>query len=412
MTAVDHSRDPDLSAQASQAFHAGNLAAAERLCRLILERDPRAAKACHMLGVIRARQGRLADARELLECATGLRPDKPAWVRNLAQVCLRQGRPLEAVSRLEAVLPGGDACLHGALNQARMASVPQWHFPMLNDARRAAAYRDALRRAVRPGSIVLDIGAGTGLLSFMAAESGAAHVYAVERAPALADCARRAIRASPHRDRITLLEMDASRLRVGVHLPRTPDVLVTEVFDASLLAEGALATLRRAHTDVIGARTVMIPHAAEVLGGLVESDALREEVSVPILPGLDTGGLQRYAPMYLERCLHRFPHRAITPERRIARFDFADPAALVPGERRRTLSARTGGRADAVAMRFRLLLAEGVEYESGTEANQTHWGHWIRFLEPTAELRAGQAVTLRVCYDDNFLAADLLDGPA
>ena len=52
---------------------------------------------------------------------------------------------------------------------------------MLNDITRNDAYYKALAKIITPESIVVDVGAGSGLLSCMAAQLGAKKVFAVEK---------------------------------------------------------------------------------------------------------------------------------------------------------------------------------------------------------------------------------------
>lgn len=56
---------------------------------------------------------------------------------------------------------------------------------MMRDKVRIEAYTNALRTVISESTTVLDLGAGTGIISFIAAQLGAKHVYAVETNPYL-----------------------------------------------------------------------------------------------------------------------------------------------------------------------------------------------------------------------------------
>src|SRR5215216_64702 len=56
---------------------------------------------------------------------------------------------------------------------------------MIADNGRMSAYVEALRRAVTPHSVVLDIGTGIGIFAILAARFGAKKVYAVDPSEAI-----------------------------------------------------------------------------------------------------------------------------------------------------------------------------------------------------------------------------------
>lgn len=72
----------------------------------------------------------------------------------------------------------------------RRYRMPSWYLEMINDQVRNEAYRSAIQHKCW-GKRVLDVGAGTGLLSQMAIEAGAATLTACEIEPELASVCKR-----------------------------------------------------------------------------------------------------------------------------------------------------------------------------------------------------------------------------
>ncbi|GAA0806316.1 methyltransferase domain-containing protein [Spirilliplanes yamanashiensis] len=107
----------------------------------------------------------------------------------------------------------------------------QYHVPMLLDEHRMTGFEQAIAEVVTPGMHVLDLGAGTGVLSFFAAQRGA-RVTAVEREPVVLATARAAL-AHAGEDQITLVHADAR-----TYVPDEPvDVVLCEMLHVGLLRE-------------------------------------------------------------------------------------------------------------------------------------------------------------------------------
>jgi predicted RNA methylase len=140
----------------------------------------------------------------------------------------------------------------------------------LKDEVRTTAFRDAIRAVVRPGDVVVDVGAGTGILSFFAAEAGAAEVHAVEIDPVSAAALRRSIELNPHvADRVRVVEGDAA----AADLPHGVDVVLAEIIETGLLDEQqvpVLNALRR--RGVITAATRLLPATYVTTLELVDAD--------------------------------------------------------------------------------------------------------------------------------------------
>jgi predicted RNA methylase len=107
----------------------------------------------------------------------------------------------------------------------------QYHASMLLDEHRMAGFEAAVGHAVAPGMHVLDLGTGTGILTYFAARQGA-RVTAVEREPGVLAAARAAFRAAALTG-VELVHADARE-----YLPDEPvDVVMCEMLHVGLLRE-------------------------------------------------------------------------------------------------------------------------------------------------------------------------------
>jgi type I protein arginine methyltransferase len=107
-----------------------------------------------------------------------------------------------------------------------------YHFNMLGDRARMKAFKEALQAVVPKGGKVVELGGGTGVLSFFAAER-ASKVWCVERDSLLVASAKEYLALNSVKDRVEVIEGDAMTF-----LPPEPvDVVVCEMLHVALLRE-------------------------------------------------------------------------------------------------------------------------------------------------------------------------------
>lgn len=114
-----------------------------------------------------------------------------------------------------------------------------YHYQMLDQQARIGGFEAAIDQIVEPGMKVLELGVGTGVLSFFAARAGADRVYSVERLPHVAKAAQRFIAANGVADRVTIVNGDAAS-----YLPPEPvDLVICEMLHSAMLREKQLAVI-------------------------------------------------------------------------------------------------------------------------------------------------------------------------
>ncbi len=432
----------ELFRQALARHSAGDFAAAVDLYQKVLAAAPTHAEANHLLGMILAQHGQMAEAKAFLATASAagtatpemhnnygvtlhglgeiaaaaeafmkaltIRPEYAAAFNNLGSLYKEAGRTREAVAafRRAVELQPDYAVAAENLRATYGDVVPSWHFAMMNDAPRAAAYDQALRRVVK-GKRVLDIGTGAGMLAMMAARAGAADVVTCEVVDLVADHAREIILRNGYADRVKVIGK-ASTALTAADIGGRADVIVTETFSSGLMGEGVLATMEHANAALLAPGGVVIPRAASARGYLIGGRSLRDKLYVDRAAGFDLAPFAAFAPAKVGLCLDHEPHDVLSDDVELIGFDLtqgAFPASFV----RVSVRATAAGECVGVAQWLRLQLDAETAYENrpSPAAGGATWVHVVYRFPAPVMVKPGDVVKLVIRHDRRQLSVDL-----
>lgn len=262
------------------------------------------------------------------------------------------------------------------------------HGEMVYDRVRNRAYLSALEQTVKPGSAVLDLGAGLGLHGLMAARLGADPVYLVEPSPVVQHAAELA-QANRVGRQIRIL-----RGRIEeVDLPQRVDLIVSVLTGNFLLEEDLLPSLFSARDRFLSAGGSLVPDRARMFAALAQAEDFHERHvrrwSKPMLD-LDFSSLRRFAgnAVYF-RSARLIGSTLLSEPVQLQELDF-HRAARAACHCSVELRAEESGRCHGIMGWFDLRLgARWISTGPGAEA--MHWGVAFLPLDPPIEVAAGQA---------------------
>nr|BAB03136.1 protein arginine N-methyltransferase 3-like protein [Arabidopsis thaliana] len=146
------------------------------------------------------------------------------------------------------------------------------HREMLSDKVRTEAYRDALLKnpTLLNGSVVMDVGCGTGILSLFAAKAGASRVVAVEASEKMAKVATKQIAKdnkvfndNEHNGVLEVAHSMVEELDKSIQIqPHSVDVLVSEWMGYCLLYESMLSSVLYARDRWLKPGGAILPDTA------------------------------------------------------------------------------------------------------------------------------------------------------
>lgn len=125
---------------------------------------------------------------------------------------------------------------------------------MIQDRVRTDTYARAIERLVQPDSVVLDIGAGSGMFALLAARAGARRVFAVEPTDMI-ELARELAAANDCADRITFIQA----LSTQITLPAPVDVIVSDLHGVLPLFSAHIPSIVDARHRHLAAEGRLIP---------------------------------------------------------------------------------------------------------------------------------------------------------
>lgn len=259
---------------------------------------------------------------------------------------------------------------------------------MIEDPVRTEAYLAALRQAVTPGCVVVEIGTGTGFFAVMAVRMGAGRVYAIEADPAIA-AAKEVAALNGCAGRITFIEA----MSTETTLPEPGDVLLSDLRGVLPAHQHHLPSIADARARLLKPGGVQIPQHDVLWIALLESAesaAFHLRNADPAPHGVD------FAPVH-RRLAHTWRKRRVQAEELISapaewgRIDYrsvVDPTVRGAA----TLTAARDGVAHGVSAWFEACLLPGIGFSNAPGGPEAIYGQAYFPFPRAVEVREGERV--------------------
>lgn len=272
--------------------------------------------------------------------------------------------------------------------------VIDYHRELLADETRTNAYRDAILRIVRPGDVVVDLGCGSGILSFFACQAGASHVYAIDQTRA-ADMASFLAKRLGFADRISVLRQESRE----VELPQRANVLITETMGVLGFDEHIAGHVRDARERLLVPDARIIPGRVSACLVPVELDHHYEQhINFWSEPhyGFDLSKMRTFATnSSFFAHIHTRAHLAEPAE--MFSIDLYSGATEASG--RAQITTKRGGVVHGFGAFFEAHLADGVVL-TNRDARTTSWSQGFFPLEMPVTVPRGATIDVELHTDD------------
>jgi protein arginine N-methyltransferase 1 len=269
---------------------------------------------------------------------------------------------------------------------------------MIADRLRIEAFAQGLRRAVRPGMVVMDIGTGPGIMAILACQLGASRVYAIESSEVIA-VAREIAVANRCADKIEFFE----DLSTKITIPVPADVIISDLRGVLPLFGQHIPSIADARRRFLAPGGTLIARKDLLWAAVVEAP----KVYGKIVDAWDHNMLGQDLGVARRKVLHDYYKERVTPEQLLTvpqLWATLDYATIENPDIHGTLhwNAERNGSGHGILVWFDMESCDGVDFSTGPASPETVYGSaFFPWLEPVP-LAAGQ----KICVD---LEAKLLE---
>jgi protein arginine N-methyltransferase 1 len=277
------------------------------------------------------------------------------------------------------------------------------HEKMLSDRSRIEKYHEAIARHVGPEAVVLDLGTGSGILSFFAAAQGPRVVHAIEHSSVIE--LAQAVAAANGIEGIEFHRVHSQDFTIDE--PAT--VLIHEQIGEWVFDENMVANISDLRDRVLAPGGVILPAHFEVF---VEPVQTTEDARVPFIweqqiHGVSFASLKKQSDQARDSFRYRAKllwaeqyDRLLAEPQPAITFDLT---TLQPDDLPRSLSVRRtvsrAGRLDGFCLYFVARFDDMTSFSNSPEATPTHWMiPWLR--TPARTVQVGDVVSLELTMPD------------
>src|SRR6267378_2564115 len=263
---------------------------------------------------------------------------------------------------------------------------------MIADRIRVDAYAAALRRTVREGSIVVEIGTGPGIFAVLACQLGASQVYAIEPAEII-QVAREVAVANSCADKIEFFE----ELSIRVTLPARADVFLSDLRGVLPLFQRHIPVIIDARRRFLAPGGTLVPRKDTLWAAIVEAPKPYSELVEPWEHNPLGQDLQAARRLVVNNALkvRVNPNQLLTAHQLWTTLDYGN---IENPDVRGNLDWRIErvGTGHGIVVWFDADLAEGSGFSNAPSAPETIYGSMFFPWTQPVSLASGQAVAVKL----------------